>query len=332
VTHRKSEAGYSLLELLVSIAILTIVSGTALEGVFRLSKVSQTVSNRVEMHSGVRNATELLQQEVGQAGRVALVNTVQLQNAVAIGTSPVVVKAVDAAGNTITNATTNPTDGMFVGEHVVVDGGTQAETVTITAYDPTNKTFTATFGMAHAANAPVTVAGGFAYGVVPRYNANGGTFTNGSTGSVMKIIGDINGDGKIMYVEYKCDTGAGILYRRTMAYNATTKPAVTADMALLTNITANPDNSDCFTYEQKSVVGVPYVVDVAITLTVKTPEKDPVTGLYQTETKALLNVSPRNVFNVWQLATLGITNRVQPDQITLPTMLPGTVSTLIGLP
>ena len=50
---------------------MAIVSGTALEGVFRLTKVNQTVSNRTEMHSGVRNATELLQQEVGQAGRIA---------------------------------------------------------------------------------------------------------------------------------------------------------------------------------------------------------------------------------------------------------------------
>lgn len=326
---RSSEAGYTLLELLVSIAILTIVSGTALEGVFRLSKVSQTVSNRVEMHSGVRNATELLQQEVGQAGRVALPNTVQLQNAVGIGATPVAIKAVDALGNTIA---ANPTDGMFVGEHVVVDAGTTAETVTITALDTANKTMTANFLMAHAANAPVTVAGAFAYGVVPRFNADGTNFTNGSTGSVMKIIGDINSDGKLQYVEYKCDTDGGILYRRTMAYNAATKPAVTPDMALLTNITANPDNSDCFTYEQKSVVGVPYVVDVAITLTVKTPDRDPVTGLYQTETKALLNVAPRNVFNVWQLAGLGIRNRVQPDQLVTPSMLPGTVSTLIGLP
>src|SRR5580765_4357955 len=86
-----NESGYSLLELLVSVAILTIVSGTALEGVFRLSKVRQTISNRVEMHSGVRNATELLQQEVGQAGRIALPHTVRLQNAVAIGSSSVVI-------------------------------------------------------------------------------------------------------------------------------------------------------------------------------------------------------------------------------------------------
>jgi len=331
LSHRPcSESGYSLLELLVSIAILSIVSGTALEGVFRLSKASQTVSNRVEMHSGVRNATELLQQEVGQAGRIALPNTVQLQNAVAIGNNTAVIKAVDAAGNTISTA--NPTDSMFVGERLIVDTGTQSETATITAYDASAKTITANFSMAHAANAPVTVAGGFAYGVIPRHNANGGTFTNGSTGFVMKVIGDINSDGKLMYVEYVCNTATGNLYRRTRDYKDTTKPAVSADMALLNNITANPNNGDCFTYEERSVSGVQYVVDVAITLTVKTPEKDPVTGLYQTETKALLNVSPRNVFNVWQLASQGIPNRVQPDQLTLPTMLPGNVSTLIGLP
>ena len=326
----RNESGYSLLELLVSVAILTIVSGTALEGVFRLSKVSQTVSNRVEMHSGVRNATELLQQEVGQAGRIALPHIVQLQSAVGIGAFPVVIKAVDQAGNTISTA--NPTDSMFVGERLVVDSGTKMETTTITAVDPSSKTFTANFLMAHLENASVTVAGGFAYGVVPRHNANGSTFTNGSTGSVMKVIGDINSDGNLEYIEYTCDTNSGNLYRRTMSYKATSKPPISADMALLNNITANPNNSDCFTYEELSVVGVPFVVDVAITLTVKTPDKDPVTGLYQTETKALLNVSPRNVFNVWQLASQGIPNRVQPDQIITPSLLPVNVPTLIALP
>jgi prepilin-type N-terminal cleavage/methylation domain-containing protein len=331
-SETESESGYSLLELLVSIAILCIVSGTAMEGVFRLSKTSQTISNRVEMHSGVRNATELLQQEVGQAGRIALPNLVQLQNQVAIGSNPVVLKAVDAAGNTIAANLANPTDSMFVGERLTIDTGTQMETATITAYDPSARTITANFLMAHAANAPVTVAGGFAYGVVPKHNANGGTFTNGSTGFVMKVMGDINSDGKLMYVEYVCDTATGNLYRRTRDYKDTTKPAVSADMALLNNITQNPNNGDCFTYQELAVNGVQYVVDVAITLTVKTPDKDPVTGLYQTETKALLNVSPRNVFNVWQLASQQIPNRVQPDQGTLPSMLPGNVSTLIGLP
>ena len=70
--------------------------------------------------------------------------------------------------------------------------------------------------------------------------------------------------------------------------------------------------------------GTTFVVDVAITLTVQTADKDPITGLFQRETKALLNVSPRNVFNVWQLAGLGLGYRVQPT--------PPSVTALLALP
>ena len=38
----------------------------------RLVATGGTISNRTEMHAAVRNATELLQQEVGQAGRITL--------------------------------------------------------------------------------------------------------------------------------------------------------------------------------------------------------------------------------------------------------------------
>jgi prepilin-type N-terminal cleavage/methylation domain-containing protein len=314
--RRAAQAGYTLIELMISVAILMIVSGTVLDGVFRLTKTNQTVSNRTEMHAGVRNATELLQQEVGQAGRIALPNTVRLGGAVAAGAATVLVNAVDSSGNVL--ATVNGTRGMFVGEQVVIDTGANEETVALTGVSTTNKQITATFALAHAAGVPINVYGGFQQGIIPK------TVANGSTGSLMKMLGDINSDGNLEYVEYSCDTAGGNLYRRTMAFDATAKPAITADMALLNNIKPNPDGSDCFNYQEQMVNNAPFVVDVAITLTVQTPDPDPVTGLYQQETKALLNVSPRNVFNVWQLAGLGVTNRVQP--------LPATVQTLIGLP
>src|SRR5438034_9731182 len=41
-----------------------------------MTKSQTTIWNRTEMHSGVRGATELLQQEVGQAGRVSVPGTV----------------------------------------------------------------------------------------------------------------------------------------------------------------------------------------------------------------------------------------------------------------
>jgi hypothetical protein len=55
---------------------------------------------------------------------------------------------------------------------------------------------------------------------------------------------------------------------------------------------------------------------------VQTANRDPQTGLFQRETKALLNVSPRNVFNVWQLAGLGYNNRVQPTPASVTALLP----------
>jgi type II secretory pathway pseudopilin PulG len=289
--HRPSEAGFSLAELTVSMAVLLIVSNLVFTGILRLSNVNVSVHNRSEMHSGVRNATELLQQEVGQAGRVTLPGPVTLTAAVAAGTATV---GVSSAA------------GMFVGERLVIGTGANEETVTLTGVDPDGDTITATFVGTHTAGTPVLVHGGFASGVVPT------SMSDGSSDSVLKIYGDVDGDGNMRYVEYTCDTAGGNLYRNTMPFDADAKPVVTVAEVLLNNILPNPDGTPCFTYQEKTVSGTDFVVQVAITLTVQTGEPDPITGLFQTETKALLNVSPRNVFHVWQLASLGITNRVQP--------------------
>lgn len=301
---QRSEGGFSLIELMISVAVLMIVSSSVLNGVFNLTKVSGMVSNRSEMHSGVRNATELLQQEVGQAGRVSLPDS---QNPITLG-APV------AAGGATVGVTSAA--GMFVNEQLVIDTGANEETVTLTGVNTGTNQVTATFANAHAAGAHVAARGGFASGVVPP------SVANGSTGSVLKIFGDVNGDGRMVYVEYRCDTAAGNLYRQSVAFDAAAKPALTAADALLNNIAVNPDGSPCFTYQQHTVNGTAFVVDVAITLTVRTAQKDPITGLFQTETKALLNVSPRNVFNVWQLAGLGISNRVQPTPASVQALLP----------
>ena len=147
----------------------------------------------------------------------------------------------------------------------------------------------------------------------------------GSTGTTLKLFGDINADGKMIYVEYKCDTTTtpGNLYRNVMAWDATGgSPEPAASQILLSNITANPDGSPCFTYQIASGGSQFFVTDVAITLTVRTQLIDQVTKQYQTETKALLNVSPRNVYTAWQLASLGVTERVQPIPPSIVLLLP----------
>jgi hypothetical protein len=143
---------------------------------------------------------------------------------------------------------------------------------------------------------------------------------------VLKLYGDINGDGEMVYVEYTCDFASGNLYRNVMPFDASSKPAVTAAQILLSNVIPNPGGTPCFTYQTSTmtVQGTlfTFVLDVAITLTVQTQQRDPVTNEFQTETKALLNVSPRNVFNAWSLASIGYTDRIQSTPASVTSLLP----------
>jgi len=295
----RSQAGFSLTEALIATAVLLLLFSSALPALKQTTMFSRTVGDSSEMHGSVRGATELLQQEIGQAGRVAIPATRTLSGAVAKGTA---------------TATLDSTDGFFVGAQVVVGTGELQETVTLTAL--TSTTMTGVFALDHVANEPVQIRGGFASGVVPP------AMTNGSTGNVLKIYGDINDDGSMVYVEYTCDLTAKKLYRNVMAWNAASKPAVTEGMALLNNVIANPGGAPCFTYQTQIVLGTTFVTGVAVTLSVQSQQKDVYSKQYQQATKTLLNVSPRNIFLVWTMASIGITNRLQPMPPAVLALLP----------
>ena len=64
-TADRSQAGFSLVEVLVSTAVLLIISGAVSSAMLQMTNQQKTIWNRTAMHSGVRSATELLQQEVG---------------------------------------------------------------------------------------------------------------------------------------------------------------------------------------------------------------------------------------------------------------------------
>jgi prepilin-type N-terminal cleavage/methylation domain-containing protein len=321
-TDKRRQKGFSLLELMVSVAILVIVAGAVIMGMIRMTWSQSTVMNRTQMHSSVRNATELMQQEVGQAGRIAAQPGLQLTTAVTV---PAGSTSVVATPTITTSATTgNATDRLYVGENLVVDPSTTyEETVTISAL--TSTSITATFTNSHLANVPVLVMGGFASGIVPPATSsmdllvsnNSATSTlpltsaTASSGSTLKLYGDINGDGTMYYVTYNCNQSAGTLYRYiSNTSDLNTATGVTSTL-LLDNLGQNPGSAPCFTYTTKDApvnltgggtVTETFVVNVAVTLTVNTQNKDLQTGATQTETKALLNIAPRNVFEAWQLA------------------------------
>ena len=294
-----SEAGFSLVEALVAVSVLLILFIAATNGLNQTAIFSKVVGNRTEMHGSVRGATELMQQEIGQAGRIAL--------PLPIATTGTVLKGA----GTITVSTTM---GLFVGVHAVIGAGDQTETVTVTAM--TGTSLTGVFGLAHGVGEPVTVLGGFTAGVVPA------SVTNGSTGTVLKLFGDINDDGQMLYVEYTCDAAVGSLYRNVMPWNAASKPAKAPAMIILNNVIANPGNSPCFTYQTEVVNGTTYVTGVAVTLSVRSQQRDHYSKTFQQATKTLLNVSPRNIFLIWSMASIGVTNRLQPTPASITALLP----------
>jgi prepilin-type N-terminal cleavage/methylation domain-containing protein len=339
MTH-KEQTGFTLMETMVSLAVLLAVSAIVMGGMNQMMRTQGTVANRTEMHTSVRDATEVLEQEIGQAGKISL-PTAPVGGWLML--TPVVVpKDVPVTATVSFSPTLLNVNGavLFDGELLLVDTGANQETVTITCPVPGTCTTTWTAGPflnSHGLNVPITAPGAFSTGVVPP--AAGVTpgyagYANcapaptpcGSTGNVLKLYGDVNGDGNMLYVEYTCVPGTaaapGFLYRNQMAFNAPagSKPAVNPSMVVLSNVLTNPPDANgvvapCFTY-QVITVGLlaefSFVTDVAVTLTVQTALQDPQTHQFQNETKALLNVSPRNVFNAYLLARQDYTNRVQP--------------------
>jgi type II secretory pathway pseudopilin PulG len=342
------EAGFSLVELLVATCVFLVITGIVASALRQITNSQATIWNRTQMHSGLRGATELLQQEIGQAGRVSTPGPI-VTNAPIVGmiTLSAGLQFCDPA-NPGTNAQTVPltaasaaglagfytTSGTLPASYALITtmDADRRETTPIWSFNKNSNppTVTACFNKDHLPNTTFMTIGGFANGIVPPAGV-----LNGSTGYALKMYGDINGDGNLVYVEYNCDPyGAHKLYRRTMAFDTApaAKPAISDALVLLSNVMENPGNAPCFTYQTTNAVnpivvqGTPlvFVLDVAITLTVKTQQIDPITKDYQRETKALLNVSPRNMFNTWALASIGYTDHIQST--------PATVAALLAVP
>ena len=350
----RSTAGFSLAEMLISITILLIVSSIVTSALMQMTKQQQTIWNRTEMHSGVRGATELLQQEVGQAGRITLPANVWTSGGPVVGLPRTPTACVNATVTLASDlAGASPLKGMWLDPATnsgivltfmgmdnslgapVIDA---TETVRVIGLDTVANTVTGCFWHNHVAGAqgvgtPVVAQGGFANGIVPPVG-----IVNGSTANRLKMFGDINGDGQLVYVEYYCDNGdAGTagshnLYRNIMDFDIApgAKPPNDNSRILLSNIYPNPPDAagaarPCFQYQtvQQIAQGTvfTFVLDVAVTLTAQTALVDPITKQFQTETKALLNVSPRNVYNAFSLVGMGYTDHVQSTPVTVSALL-----------
>ncbi len=290
-TTTQSEAGFSLLELTASMAILLVVCGAALSALGAFQKSYGSTLLRSDMHAGVRSATELLAQEIGQAGSVPATQTTLGAAVTALSTAQVV--------------TVGSSAGMYVGEKLQIDTGATQETVTITALSYTLNTITAVFTQAHASGVLVQAIGVFPQGIL-----------SSSTGTQLQMFGDINADGTLQFVEYNCDTTAGTLTRSITPVIGST--AKNTPVVLVQNLIANPGGTSCFQYTWTTSGTYTIATSVSLTLTTQTAKPDPQTGVYATMTKSFLNLDPRNLIDGLDLANNSMTNRLQPTPSNLP--------------
>ncbi len=198
-TYHHAEKGFSLLELMVSTAVMLVVAGGAFGALNYYQKTYQRTEISADMHDNLRSAVDLIIQEVGQAGSLSLGTTLgnrTLTNPVFGSLAPQPV-------------TLNDTTGIFAGEQLLVDAGAKQELVTVTPLGANS--LTGVFKNAHNATAQVNAIGVFPEGIIPPTAP-----TNPSTATQLHLFGDLNGDGTLLYVEYSCNYvagGAGTLTR-----------------------------------------------------------------------------------------------------------------------
>ena len=290
----QSVCGFSLLELMASMAIMMVITGATFSLLDYYQKSYGRTQLKSDMYEDVRGVAALMAQEIGQAGLLTLPPS-----------APTLSSAVVTAGVAST-PTVSSTTSMFVGEQLLVEAGAKEELVTITALNP-GISITAIFNMTHAIGTSMSVLGVFPNGVV--------TGADGSTGTSLNLFGDINADGSLVYVRYACNTGTGLLTRSI----TTIVPGVntlSASQTLLSTLVANPGATPtvCFQYTTVAAAGYTFVTNVAVTLSVQTTKPDPQTHMFLTMTKSFLNLAPRNVLIGLELAnaTPADMNRLQP--------------------
>src|SRR6266700_6013522 len=138
-----------------------------------------------------------------------------------------------------------------------------------------------------------------------------------STINSLKLFGDINGDGTLVYVEYNCNYVTGTLTRSVTPVGT---GAVNPATVLVDNLLPNPDGSPCFQYPVAPpvVAGFTFINQVGVTLTVQSATKDMLTTNFETMTKSALEIVPRNIQMGLDLATAGLTDRLQPTPNPIP--------------
>ena len=280
-SNQRRAAGFTLLEMLVSLALFLIISGVVLGGMTSLQKSYRGLEVRTAMEQRLRAALELMAQEINQAGLPA--ENVDLNGLV---TAPLATSSSNISPGSSVTLNVSSTSGMYPNQQLWLDVGTAQEPVTISSIG-TGTVTVASVQNTHNGSAtafPIFAMGVYANGVLPN-----------STSTKFEFFGDITAQGNPMVlVTYACPTTTPGALTRTVYPLTTTSQQYSSQAPLLDNVTACS-----FTTTNNTVTlpgfANPAVTTVSISVTIQSQTKDPQSNGYITITKSFLNIQPRSL-------------------------------------
>lgn len=272
-------AGFSLMDAMVSAALTVglVLSVLYAADVYQKSYLETQIG--MDLQQSLRGVTELMAQEIGQAGL--------LSPPVKTLTAPV------QPSTTPREIAVESAQGLFVGEKVLLGAAGSQEFTTVAAVG--SGSFQAAVAGNHPSGAPVTALGVFPEGILPD-----------STSTRLRVFGDLKGDGGLELVSYVCDPAAGTLTRVVVPIGSSPSASV-----LLNRLTANPMGDPCFRLKTTNFAGWTFVTDVEVTLSTRSQAPNPRTGR-QIEKTMKFKAASRNVAAALRLAIDGKTERLQP--------------------
>ena len=245
--HKKQDAGFSLLELLISVLILLPIMGAAVNLFSVGAKQHATEQNSIEANQEARAGLEMMTMEIAQAG--------------SHGDHETTTSAGIAASSSVQPVAVVSSAGFNIGDYVDVDTGANHEVVRITAVTQGN--LTGVFRTAHASGIPIRL---FALPYLTGMICPAGLGASSSADvTTLRFFGDISGDGNLSYIEYVYDSNNAQITRSMTPITQATKNAA---LPLVRNLKPNTVRFTVFTDSQNIVTSAS--VRMTIVNTIKT--------------------------------------------------------------
>jgi type II secretory pathway pseudopilin PulG len=333
------ESGFTLLELLISMALMFVIFGTAVGGLNYFQKQYRSANMTKTLQQQMRAAVAEMSQDIGQAGLAnsGMVYRLELPanstTTTQSNTEYLLNAAVAANASTMQlklppNSTlSSPTTGLSPYQRLLVDtGGTTApglqDIVTVGSVNTSTNTVTLNiidgepgFTYAHAAGAAVIPFGVYPEGIVYPDGTQGA-----SSVTSLRLFGDLEGDGLLKFVIYQCPAQGRVGAFTRDVYDLASSTLLD-HVTLLDYVDNTVDSSGNYSGCQFIYSPVPtgnsntiaavkladvsnarFVLGVSVSLRARSSAVDPQTGSYLWESRSFLNIQPRNIRNAYNRA------------------------------